>query len=220
MAQSVDRLVRQVLDTVGDNTYVVLTSDNGFHLGQLDLGRGKGTPYDTDVHVPLYVVGPGVVPGARREVTGNIDLAPTFEELAGLRPAPYRSGTSLVPTFGDPRLVRRTHAFFEHTQQTLTGRDPDAAFTGTELDRIPSYTAVRSRTGLLVRLDLDPRPRRESFGYEFYSYRLNRFEKRNNVANPKRAGEVAALMAKLEAFDRCTQTRNQRVPAACRDLTR
>ena len=29
--------------TVDDNTYVVLTSDNGFHLGQLGLLRGKGT---------------------------------------------------------------------------------------------------------------------------------------------------------------------------------
>ena len=47
---------------VGPDTYVVLTSDNGFHLGQHGLGRGKGTPYDSDVHVPLLVIGPGVVP--------------------------------------------------------------------------------------------------------------------------------------------------------------
>ena len=53
MAQSVDRTVRRILRLVDDNTYVVLTSDNGFHLGQNGLGRGKGTAYDTDVHVPL-----------------------------------------------------------------------------------------------------------------------------------------------------------------------
>ena len=92
MAQSADRLVKRILASVGPNTYVVLTSDNGFHLGQNGMGRGKGTPYDTDVRVPLLVTGPGVVPGARKEVTSNIDLAPTFEELAGLAPAPYRSG--------------------------------------------------------------------------------------------------------------------------------
>ena len=86
----------------------MLTSDNGFHLGQNGLGRGKGTPYDTDVRVPLLVTGPGVVPGTRQEVTSNIDLAPTFEELAGLAPAPYRSGLSLVPTFGRPEAGARS----------------------------------------------------------------------------------------------------------------
>ncbi|CAA9381095.1 MAG: Choline-sulfatase [uncultured Nocardioides sp.] len=220
MAQSVDRLVSRVLRTVGDDTYVVLTSDNGFHLGQLGMGRGKGTPYDTDVRVPLLVVGPGVVPGTRREVTSNIDLAPTFEELAGLKPAAYRSGTSLVPTFGDRGLVRRRHAFFEHTQQTLTGNDPDAAFGGTEMERIPSYTAVRSRSGLLVRFDLDPRRRKESWGYEFYSYQRDRFEKRNAFAAPRHRAEVRGLLARLKGFDGCRQTGDQRVPQSCRDLAR
>ena len=105
---SADRLVTRILRTVGPNTFVVLTSDNGFHLGQQGMGRGKGTPYDTDVRVPLLVTGPGVVPGKRQEVTSNIDLAPTFEELAGLAPAPYRSGVSLVPTLSQPRLVRQS----------------------------------------------------------------------------------------------------------------
>ncbi|SEB85420.1 Arylsulfatase A [Nocardioides exalbidus] len=218
MSQSADRLVNRILRAVGPNTYVVLTSDNGFHLGQNGLGRGKGTPYDTDVRVPLLVTGPGVVPGARREVTSNIDLAPTFEELAGLGPAPFRSGLSLVPTLTQPKLVRQGYAFLEHTQQTLTGPDPDAAFTGSELDRIPSYTAVRSRTALLARFDLDPRPDQVQWGYEYYNYKRNEFELRNNVANPKRRAEVELLMARLAAFDTCQQTGNQAVPEACRSV--
>ncbi|WP_139227647.1 sulfatase-like hydrolase/transferase [Nocardioides alpinus] len=220
MAQSADRLVTKLLASVGPDTYVVLTSDNGFHLGQNGLGRGKGTPYDTDVRVPLLITGPGVVPGKRKEVTSNIDLAPTFEEMAGLVPAPFRSGTSLAPTLGQPALVRQSYAFLEHTQQTLTGNDPDAAFTGSELDRIPSYTAVRSRTALLVRLDLDPRPRKTSWGYEFYSYRTSPFEKKNNVANPRRRDEVALLMGKLAAFDTCREKGDEAVSEACRTVTR
>lgn len=219
MARSADRLVAKILGAVGPDTYVVLTSDNGFHLGQNGMGRGKGTPYDTDVRVPLLITGPGVVPGARKEVTSNIDLAPTFEELAGLRPMPYRSGLSLVPTLAQPTLARQSYAFLEHTQQTLTGGDPDAAFTGSELDRIPSYTAVRSRTALLVRLDLDPRRGRTRWGYEFYSYQRNAYELRNNVANPRRREEVALLMAKLAAFDDCRETGDQPVSAACRTVT-
>lgn len=220
MSASADRMVQQVLRAVGPDTYVVLTSDNGFHLGQLGLGRGKGTAYDTDSRVPLYVVGPGVQPGVRREVTNNIDLASTFEDLAGLRPAPYRSGVSLVPTFADRSLVRRRYAFLEHTQQTLATRDPDAAYNGGEMDRIPSFTAVRSRDQLLVRYDLDPSPGRRTWGYEFYSYRHQRWEKRNQVAQPRFADDVRVLRRKLEAFDACRATGNQRVSTTCRRLTR
>jgi arylsulfatase A-like enzyme len=220
MAQSADRLVAKILRSVGPETYVVLTSDNGFHLGQNGLGRGKGTPYDTDVRVPLLITGPGVVPGSRAEVTSNIDLAPTFEELAGLAPAPFRSGVSLVPTLAQRAPARRSYAFLEHTQQTMTGRDPDAAFSGSELDRIPSYTAVRSRSALLVRLDLDPRRRKTSWGFEFYHYGRDGFERRNTFASPKRQEEVATLMARLTAFDGCREKGEESVSDACRALTR
>jgi N-acetylglucosamine-6-sulfatase len=218
MARSADRLVTRILEAVGPDTYVVLTSDNGFHLGQNGMARGKGTPYDTDVRVPLLVTGPGVVPGARREVTSNIDLAPTFEELAGLPPAPFRSGLSLVPTLAQPKLVRQSYAFLEHTQQTLTGSDPDAAFDGSELDRIPSFTAVRSRTALLARFDLDPRRRNVTWGYEFYRYRRHGWERRNEVADRRRRGEVARLMARLAAFDACRERGDEAVSASCRTV--
>ncbi len=115
MVQSIDRMVQQILRRVPPNTYVVLTSDNGFHVGQFGLGAGKGSAYDSDIRVPLLVVGPGVRPGERPEVVSNIDLASTFEDLAGIRSPRYRSGLSLVPTFEDPTLrpaavrVRRAH---------------------------------------------------------------------------------------------------------------
>ena len=220
MSQSADRLVQQVLAEAGPDTYVVLTSDNGFHLGQLGLGRGKGTPYDTDVRVPLLVTGPGVVPGVRKEVASNIDLASTFEELAGVRSPDYRAGASLVPTFGRPDLVQRQYAFLEHTQQTLATKDPDGAFTGSELDRIPSFTAVRSRTALLVRFDLDPSRKGTSWGYEFYSYRRHAYEKKNSFANPRRRAEISVLMKRLKGFDDCTATGDEAFTDACRALTR
>ncbi len=220
MVQSIDRTVRKILRTVDDNTYVVLTSDNGFHLGQNGLGRGKGTAYDTDVHVPLLVVGPGVVRGTRAELTSNIDLAPTFEEIAGLTPRPYRFGASLVPTFGDPALVRRNHVFFEHTAQALTKKDPDSALRGDELDRIPTYVAVRSRTGLLIRYDLDNAADRVDYGYEFYSYKNRVWEKTNAFAQPRHAPEVGGLLAKLKAFEDCSgQSGNDPVDGNCRGIT-
>ncbi len=128
---------------------------------------------------------------------------------------PYRSGLSLVPTLSQPSLVRQSFAFLEHTQQTLTGDDPDAAFSGAELDRIPSFTAVRGRTSLLARLDLDPRPGHTSWGYEFYDYRRDPFERRNTFASPRSQPQVAALMARLAAFDQCREQGDQPVSDAC-----
>ncbi|WP_426245550.1 sulfatase-like hydrolase/transferase [Nocardioides sp. LHG3406-4] len=220
MAQSVDRTLRKIIKAVGDDTYVVLTSDNGFHLGQLGLGRGKGTAYDTDVRVPLLIAGPGVTPGARAEMVNNIDLAPTFEDLAGVASPRYRSGSSLVPSLRSPAKAERNFVFFEHTSPRSSD-DPDQAFTGDELSRIPSYVAVRSRTGLLIRYDLDPTPASVERGYEFYSYAKRPWERKNTFAAPRNQAEVEVLMGKLKAFDRCARaTRGAAVSPACHDLTR
>ena len=42
-----------------DDTDIVFTSDNGFHLGQHRLPPGKLTAYDTDIRVPLFDPRPG-----------------------------------------------------------------------------------------------------------------------------------------------------------------
>ena len=79
---------------------------------------------------------------------------------------------------------------------------------------------MRSRTALLARFDLDPRRGRVQWGYEFYSYRKKRFEERNTFAAKGRRDEVAALMAKLVAFDGCRETGDQPVSPACLSLRR
>ncbi len=59
----VEDLVEQLLSEVGSDTYVIFTSDNGFHLTPT---AGKSLPYDTDTMVPLVVWGPDVRAGRRR----------------------------------------------------------------------------------------------------------------------------------------------------------
>jgi N-acetylglucosamine-6-sulfatase len=44
-----------------ENTYVDLTSDNGYHMGQHRLGLGKQTAYEEDTRVQLMIRGPGVL---------------------------------------------------------------------------------------------------------------------------------------------------------------
>lgn len=222
MAQSIDRMLGRILGAVDDNTYVVLTSDNGFHLGQHRLGRGKGTPFTSDTRVPLLVVGPGVEPGPRGEVVSNIDLAPTFEELAGLPTAPYRSGESLVPTFGDLSVTRRDATFLEHVavgKEGTTG-DPDAPFD-TAIERIPSYTAVRTRDALLVRFDLDRTRAGVNHAWEFYDYSRVGWERTNEYGRPEHADRIEQLAAMIDQFDACSQfVGNDVVPAECRSIPR
>ena len=215
MAQSADRMLTRILEAVGPDTYVILTSDNGFHLGQQGLAAGKGTPYTTDVRVPLLVVGPGVTPGPRREMVSNLDLAPTLERLAGLQPAAYRSGESLVASLTDRRTSGRDYVFFEHSWSRVRSGDPDRV---DELRTIPSYVAVRSRTRMLVRFDLDPSAR-TSYAWELYDLTRDRFEKTNVFARRKYAGDVRELRHKLGVLDACSGiVGNEPVRGGCRTI--
>ncbi|OAL50143.1 Arylsulphatase [Pyrenochaeta sp. DS3sAY3a] len=87
--QSVDEMVEQLVKTLEnkgllDDTYIFYTTDNGYHLSQHRLHAGKECGYDTDIHIPLIVRGPGVAKGHTTDiVSSHTDLAPTIMKLAG-----------------------------------------------------------------------------------------------------------------------------------------
>ncbi len=69
---------------VFDNTYVIFSSDNGYHLGEHRLLFGKTFPYETDTRLPMYVRGPGVPQGeVRPHPTNHLDITATIAELGG-----------------------------------------------------------------------------------------------------------------------------------------
>ncbi|HEX5147241.1 MAG TPA: sulfatase, partial [Conexibacter sp.] len=133
--QAVDRMVGRLerrLRALGvaRNTYIVFSSDNGYHLGQHRLTPGKLTAYDTDVRVPLIVTGPGVPAGRTVDaMTENTDLCPTFAELAGAPPPPRADGHSLVPLLhpgSDPATAAdwRDAVLVEHHGDVSDPADP------------------------------------------------------------------------------------------------
>ncbi len=97
---------------VADNTVIIFTSDNGYNCGAHGFG-GKVLPYEEGSRSPLIIFDPRLsskAHGARREtVTGNIDMAPTILDLAGVPVPKNVDGISLVPllTEANPKSVSR-----------------------------------------------------------------------------------------------------------------
>ena len=100
--QGVDDGVGKVLDYLDEsglakNTVVIYCADNGWYLGDLGL-YDKRFMYEPGLRVPLLVRGPGIWAGSTpAEFVANIDLAPTFLDLAGQPIPPSMQGRSLVP---------------------------------------------------------------------------------------------------------------------------
>ncbi|XP_029941251.1 glucosamine (N-acetyl)-6-sulfatase (Sanfilippo disease IIID), b [Salarias fasciatus] len=81
----VEALVKK-LDAIKElnNTYVFYTSDNGYHTGQFSLPIDKRQLYEFDIRTPLLVRGPGIKANQTLQAPVlNIDLAPTFLDIAG-----------------------------------------------------------------------------------------------------------------------------------------
>ena len=68
-----------------DNTYVIYTSDNGFHIGNHRMTPGKRCGYETDINIPLLMRGPNVAKGVTSEiVNSHSDMAPTILKMMGV----------------------------------------------------------------------------------------------------------------------------------------
>jgi len=81
-----------------DNAYVVFFSDNGYHLGQFCVAYDKRLPYETDIHVPMFVRGPNIKPNTIiDDITLNIDLGPSFVYMATGKSVPYMDGQPIFP---------------------------------------------------------------------------------------------------------------------------
>jgi N-acetylglucosamine-6-sulfatase len=203
--QAVDNMIALIeaeLKARGEakNTYIVFSSDNGLHMGEHRLMPGKQTAFDTDIRVPLIVMGPGVPPGRTvSEMSENIDLCPTFERLAGAPMGPNVDGNSLVELLHGQRLHEawRKEILVEHHGPDLGPTDPDLPTRGA--GNPSSYEALRTPTSLYVEYVTGER--------EYYNLRTDPFELRNLAAHLSLAHEQRLHRA-LVAIEGCRGRRS------------
>jgi arylsulfatase A-like enzyme len=180
--------INEALIGRGRPTVVVYMSDNGYLWGQ-HRDVGKNVPYDAAVRVPAGIWSlngePSVVSGSVvRTPVSNIDIAPTFADLADVDPATSVDGISLLPVLDDPSAgteIGRTRVLIEHI-------DGGGA---------PAYCAVRERSWLFVRY--------ETGAEEAYNYATDPLELTNLL--PERADDD-----KMTSLRRWTKRRCRPLP--------
>jgi N-acetylglucosamine-6-sulfatase len=219
--QAVDEGIKAIVRTLKangqfDNTYIFFTSDNGFHMGNHRQRLGKVAPYQEELRVTMIVRGPGVPAGKTLEhLTGNIDLAPTWADLAGIKAADFVDGRSLVPLMGasPPALNQWRQAFAiengpDKLEQTATAtpvpntdlgvlEPPDenetnnAALSPQSSPGIPLLRGVRLQTLSYVEYITGEK--------ELYDLKVDPYELQNLVstADPKLLKQLSARVQEL-----------------------
>ena len=172
------------------NTLFIFTSDNGFLLGEHRLER-KRLLYEESAQVPLVMRGPGVNHGAnRKQLVGNIDLAPTIYDATGVNPpnSLEPDGVSLLNVVDDPGAFVNRDLLLENFHIGSNDgvgkaiRTPEAILIEQRVDGTTHHELY----------DLDP----DSSGYDPY-------ELENQYENPEYSGLRADLEDRLDEVRNC-----------------
>ena len=153
---------------------------------------GKMTAFDTDIHVPLVVVGPGVPAGRSSDaMVENIDLAKTFAAIGGTDVP--SDGHSLLPLLdGEQPADWRNAILVEHHGPNLRPADPD--FQKPSSGNPTSYEAMRTHDLLYVEYSDGER--------EFYNLKTDPDEL-HNLAAGLTSSQLALLHSDLLGIEHC-----------------
>jgi arylsulfatase A-like enzyme len=191
--QSVDEMVRDVYNTLNatgklDNTYIVFTSDNGWHSGEHRIKSGKNSYYEPSIMVPLGIRGPGIPAGRTTDqLAANIDLSPTFAELAGATPNSTVDGRSLVPTFASDAPSWRNRVLEEFW----------------DADTVPPHKSIRGQSDKFISVN--------SGGEEYYDLATDPDELNNLLKTDPTPPSMAQNRTLLNQLSDC-------VGQECRNL--
>lgn len=100
-----DALLRKALESIGfdEQTILVVTADHGEELMQRGDLQHDFKLYSELIHVPLFIVQPGIEPKRKRVVqnVSTLDILPSLREMLGISPSKQDQGRSLLPYYLD-----------------------------------------------------------------------------------------------------------------------
>lgn len=172
----------QLLDELKlvDNTVVVFCSDNGFYLGEHGLGD-KRSAYDESLRIPMIIRYPKLAAKGqtRDEMVLNIDIAPTFLDLAGVPIPKEMQGLSMKPLLTGPAKDWRHAWFYEYFFERGFAQ--------------PTTLAVRTDTAKLIKY-----PGHDDWT-ELFDLKADPLEKTNLYKDPKAADLRKSMEAEYDA---------------------
>ncbi|KAF9347651.1 hypothetical protein BGX26_000883 [Mortierella sp. AD094] len=143
--QATDELVERIIKRLEhngqlDNTYIVYTTDNGYHLGTHRMFAGKQTAYEEDTNIPFIIRGPGIAKNKKSNaVATHTHFPATVLQLANL-PIPDELDAHSIPVLADKSVYGKdqpTEAFSVEFWSNAFMENTTAGFTTN------SYKSVR-----------------------------------------------------------------------------
>ena len=125
----------------GDNTYLVVWSDHGMHMGEKQNWE-KFSLWDNSLRVPFFIVTPdSALAGVRYDKpVSTLDIYPTVVEMAGLPVPGHCDGVSLKPLVdGDANFDRPSPVLSSYDFFNVKGEDGESIVGRTIVDERYRY---------------------------------------------------------------------------------
>jgi arylsulfatase A-like enzyme len=152
-----------------DDTAIVHSSDHGFFLGEWRM-FDKRLMHEPSIRVPLMLRYPRRIPAGRvlKEMALDIDLAPTFLDLAGLAIPAHMQGKSLLPLAQAADPAFRKEWYYEYYEWPNPEGVRPCRGIRTERYKLIHYT-LEPREFELYDLETDPGETRNLHGLAEYA---------------------------------------------------
>jgi arylsulfatase A-like enzyme len=178
--KGVDENLGRLLDTIdeiglAEDTVVVFTSDNGYFLGEHGCGD-KRALYEESIRIPMIARYPRLFEKGKviDELALNVDLAPTFLDIAGVTVPENMQGRSWKELAAGKKPANWRKSFFAHYYK--------------ELGDTPTCIGIRTANAKLVRYPNHPE------WTEAFDLEADPYETKNLASDPAFVGTLESLL--------------------------